>query len=443
MERAKQSWHLAGILTALALLLAVVLVWTIGLGFPVHADLGILYVDGASGSDGGNNCANGGSPCATIAHAIDQAGPADDIWVAQGTYEETLDIGKNLLLKGGYEAAGWTRDIGANPTVIDAKGADASVISIYPAATAEVEGFTIQGANHTSDWGGGIYVNTATVVISATIVQNNKTSGGGGGIWIEEMEAGSARLKVVNSTVRNNQAGSGGGGVLGSPGTEVSIVGSQIMDNSATDGGGGIESGGDPGRTTTLTIDDSILANNEAGLHGGALTVFHGTANLTNVLAHGNASSEGPASVLMSGDSNVSVMNSTFADNNPQGHQAFNLHSTNLDMANSVMWNNALNIQAEAGCTDCVKVDYSDVEGECSWCDAGQGNISTDPRFVNAASDNYRLAVGSPCIDKGTPAGAPAADIEGTPRDGAPDMGAYEWIGYRMFLPAATRNLKP
>ena len=68
------------------------------------------------------------------------------------------------------------------------------------------------------------------------------------------------------------------------------------------------------------------------------------------------------------------------------------------------------------------------------------GNISADPRFVDAANGDYHLGVGSPCVDKGTLIGAPTHDIEGTPRDAAPDMGAYEWTGFRIFLPLALRN---
>lgn len=39
---------------------------------------------------------------------------------------------------------------------------------------------------------------------------------------------------------------------------------------------------------------------------------------------------------------------------------------------------------------------------------------------------DYHLLPNSPCIDSGTPQGAPATDLEGNPRDASPDMGAYE-----------------
>lgn len=70
----------------------------------------------------------------------------------------------------------------------------------------------------------------------------------------------------------------------------------------------------------------------------------------------------------------------------------------------------------------------------------GTGDISEDPLFTDAASGDFHLQMDSPCIDAGNPTGAPDVDIEGTQRDAAPDIGAYELVLYRIFLPAATRN---
>jgi hypothetical protein len=52
------------------------------------------------------------------------------------------------------------------------------------------------------------------------------------------------------------------------------------------------------------------------------------------------------------------------------------------------------------------------------------GNISAAPMFVGAG--DYHLGAGSPCVNAGTPAGAPKIDFDGKPRDAQPDIGAFE-----------------
>jgi hypothetical protein len=70
-------------------------------------------------------------------------------------------------------------------------------------------------------------------------------------------------------------------------------------------------------------------------------------------------------------------------------------------------------------------------------CLPGEGDISADPMFMDAANNDYHLRNDSPCIGAGimTPE-VPDTDIEGTPRpnppDSYPDMGACE---YPSFFP--------
>ncbi|MBI1853981.1 MAG: DUF1565 domain-containing protein [Planctomycetes bacterium] len=71
---------------------------------------------------------------------------------------------------------------------------------------------------------------------------------------------------------------------------------------------------------------------------------------------------------------------------------------------------------------------------------SGNGNLSVDPQFVDAANRDFRLRATSPCIDAGTlappaPPQLPGVDIDGLPRDfdgnrdgtRAVDMGAHEF----------------
>ena len=96
------------------------------------------------------------------------------------------------------------------------------------------------------------------------------------------------------------------------------------------------------------------------------------------------------------------------------------------NIVNSILWNNSSNNLRCYGSV--TNVTYSNVEGGFT----GTGNIDADPKFVNAATGDFRLQLGSPSINTGDPAGVPPApetDIVGTarPQDGAVDMGAYEY----------------
>ena len=66
----------------------------------------------------------------------------------------------------------------------------------------------------------------------------------------------------------------------------------------------------------------------------------------------------------------------------------------------------------------------------CSPGLSGNGNLSSDPQFVNAAASNYRLLASSPCINAGLNQSwmATATDLNGLPRiaGGTVDLGACE-----------------
>ena len=72
-----------------------------------------------------------------------------------------------------------------------------------------------------------------------------------------------------------------------------------------------------------------------------------------------------------------------------------------------------------------------------------EGNIDSDPLFVDASNGDYSLLDYSPAIGAGTATGAPTTDINGTarpnPSGSSPDMGAYEnALGTPSAPPAPT-----
>lgn len=106
-------------------------------------------------------------------------------------------------------------------------------------------------------------------------------------------------------------------------------------------------------------------------------------------------------------------------------------------VVNSILWSFTTPLDVRDGST--LAVTYSDVQGGVS----GAGNMAVDPLFRHAAGGDYRLQEGSPCVDAGTPQGAPSEDVKGIPRPIGPgyDMGAHEFFEFfEMYLPLVMRN---
>ncbi len=226
---------------------------------------------------------------------------------------------------------------------------------------------------------------------------------GGNGTMAGGIDASSQDVTVRNCYVHDNVANGapysqGGGGILGGIGdSQLVIENSRIVHNQISEGAGGVRV-----HSGMLVMTNTLVADN------------HGDWGL-----HLNS-----AGVLM----NVTIAN------NSNG-LLFNASAgKSLAVTNSIIYGNGQAV-ANPGAGSFL-ITYSDVEG--GW--AGIGNIDADPLFVDASSGDYHLQISSLCSDHGTSAGAPPTDLEGTPRDTQPDMGAYELVAFHVYLPVAIRH---
>ena len=203
----------------------------------------------------------------------------------------------------------------------------------------------------------------------------------------------------------------------------ITVEGNAFLDNATATGvlqGGpallAATDGPDFAGGTGLFVRNNLFARNE-GANAPAVFVYsNNRIDVSNNTFVGNVATDTTldervtfASFTFSG---IDFSNNVFRDNNPDATPGtFDLHATNVtDLANNA-------IVAKAGTPR-----------------SESGTIDADPRFVDAANGDYRLAADSPLVDAGTdtPAGGAAAqDLDGVARfQGAHiDIGAYERAG--------------
>jgi parallel beta-helix repeat protein len=140
------------------------------------------------------------------------------------------------------------------------------------------------------------------------------------------------------------------------------------------------------------------------------------------------------------------IVNNTVADNERGGIQLHQEHpgagGGDATVVNSIVWGNQTDLEMDVFST--ITVTYSDVRTFTGTVVLPGGeNINSDPLFRDPQNGNYRLLEGSPCVDTGTPVGAPEEDIRGVyrPHGDGYDLGAHEFFAYFFcHLPVAWRS---
>lgn len=104
------------------------------------------------GSDAGNNCEDQSARCATIQHAIDEAGAGDTVDVAPGVYAEDLTIDKPLHIRSEHSVPEYwyepeTRIDGGTGTAIKVEGNGVRVSGLEVSTAVTVPAILASGAN--------------------------------------------------------------------------------------------------------------------------------------------------------------------------------------------------------------------------------------------------------------------------------------------------------
>ncbi len=387
----------------------------------------------------------------TIQLAINASENGDEVLVAPGVYLETINFGgkaiviASLILTTGDRAY-------IDSTVIDADGNGPVVVFNNRETEGSVLcGFTI--TNGIQGWGGGIDCQgEIRPQLLDLHVTGNLANNAGGGIYCTR---GAAPL-IERCLIDNNRANAQGGGGIGIFMDAFPVIRNcKILNNSApnaSDGGGIWISGGG------VSVTDSEISGNDAFLGGGLYATLAVSVDIRNSTIRGNSSEDedgatggitirgrnagdGRADVVLDhvaitenvsvrycalqlSNCNATLANLTIANNLNDADLLGRFENCEMTFVNSIIFGNEGIIEFENPGRQMV-VDYCDVEGGNGlfvgeqgfiW---GENNLHEDPMFVDSEQHDYRLDVGSPCIDAGDPDSTP--DPDGT----RSDMGAY------------------
>jgi hypothetical protein len=385
------------------------------------------------------------------------------------------------------------------------------IFHVMPGVTATIAGLTISGGAGDQKGGGGILNDHATVTIDSCIVQNSFAVelNSGGGIY-NDGSGGSATLTILNSTVSENYAYLAGGGIYndGDGGrATLNITNSTVDGNGAAHNDipfGGGEGGGIYNNIGTVTITDSVVSNNIAGVPdqfpvgtGGGILNF-GTMTITNstitgnhvYLVGGGIESDGTLTITrstisgnradgahdgqpwghgggISGTVNFTnstlsgnyaslsagglegdgvIMNSTISDNGNGG-----ISTDGLKIGNTILNSNSgATIDGTA-----ISLGYNISSDDAGGNLTGPGDqINTDP-MIGSLQDNggptltHALLPGSPAIDAGDPGFTPPPwyDQRGPDfwrlRNDRIDVGAFEVQNGPALTPTPAPTPRP
>ena len=337
--------------------------------------------------------------------------------------------------------------------------------------TDNVAAITTQGyPTGTIGYGGGIALaNVASARVETSLIISNAASlannGMGGGLYVESTGDVVITASLFLSNTATTQPVYGWGGGIAVHFAAPLISKNRIAYNRATEGAG-LYTWYDAWRGESLITDNVLTGNrgDHAAYLGHSAARFQGNRILRNATAAGLMivfgedkspmavnnviARSGERAVVASGSSQypltVTLVHNTLVGvGRGEGIYVggYGGSVVTLAVTNTIVTGFDVGITSAMPASSTIAVDRVLFWDNADDGIRGTNPVDGDPRFLNPAEDDYRLAAGSAAIDAGVDAGV-AVDFEGEsrPQGTAPDIGADEFSLLTIYLPDVKRG---
>jgi hypothetical protein len=411
--------------------------------------VGVFYVS-TSGND-----ANPGTktlPVATVGEGITKASAADAplVRVAEGTYNESFTLARNVSVYGGFDATTWTRDVAANLTIIE----NTSDVGVHAPNTVfrstVLDGFTIRAvaaSGFVEPPSRAVFLEGGPIVSNNRIVAADLAVSGKHSFAVYAFGALDAALLTNNVITAGDSVNAASWAVFAEHSNidlDQNLINADPAAVASCDGAGWC--GGVFMRDSRGTLTNNIVFGVDA-VHGSAAMMI-GQGN-SSPFVNGNYLDGGGGSALVS--TSISAAAAVAPSIAPLGQLRNNILLGGVSKQRfgvlegatgqpqtgrpHTLTNNDLFFRAAAGTTDVLYrswdgsavTDMTSIAGVNALAFADD-NISADP--LSSPVTTFHLADGSPCIGAGTSVDAPAVDLDGEarPLGSAYDIGPDERV---------------
>ena len=297
----------------------------------------------------------------------------------------------------------------------------------------------------TATWGGGIsaYDLGTEVTFTSCEIRNNMSFNQGGGLHAGR----EAIVEVIDCDLSGNSTGSGGAINSQNDSTIVRVTRSRLINNIASNNGGAINMFSDNevgAMSPLLVVESSTIAFNSCSSQGGGINLLNADMEMHNTTVSNNTnfSLDGAGGgISINGfdaiDVTATIINSTLYGNSAAlgagiGHFTDSIGTSVLNLGNTIIFGSeGSSYEVEAGLPEVLSLGGNHIDDSSLVFDLmaeNDDNLSL-PMLENPALGLFSPLEGSPCIDRGISTIASALDIDGNPRIGPADKGAYEYQG--------------